>query len=292
MGEIVTRRGDRITAWLLHANVIVVLAILIVPVTVTLLMSFDARSYLGPLPPTQFSLQWYQSFFSNSDYIDALRWSFAVTGIAVTVSTVTGMMAAVFLHKRRFYGRDALLIFLLSPFVVPHVVIGFALLMAFSAYGIGDTFLRLVLGHIFLTLPISLRMTLVGLQGLGKSVEEAALTLGARPIRAFFEVTLPLIQQSIFASAVFAASVSFGEVTMTVFLADSDVRTLPVALLAQMVSNIDLTIAAAASVLVAATIAVVLLFDRLVGIERMTGGGVFSQRRSFATTAGVRSSHV
>jgi putative spermidine/putrescine transport system permease protein len=274
----VIRRSDQVAFFLRSLSYAAVLFILLIPIGMTLLLSFDARGVLGPLPPPQLSLRWYQSFISSEIYPRAIMWSIAVTSSAVLIATVTGTLTALFLYNRRFPGREPLLAFFLSPFVIPHVVIGFALLMAFSIYRLDGAFYRLVLGHTLLILPLAIRMILVSLEGLGKSIAEAALTLGARPFWIFIEILLPLIRPSIFASVVFSTAVSFGEVTMSVFLADTRVRTLPIALLTEMVSNIDLTIAACSTVMIAATVAIVILVDMIVGLDRITGGGVFSRR--------------
>jgi putative spermidine/putrescine transport system permease protein len=273
-----TSLSDRIGAVLVRLSYATLIVILLLPVFITLLLSFDARGILGPLPPTQFSLRWYQSFFTSDIYPAALRWSVVVTSLAVLTATITGTLTALYLYNRRFAGREVLLSFFLSPFVIPHVVIGFGLLMAFSYYQVESAFIRLVLGHTLLVLPLSIRMILVSLEGLGRSLSEAALTLGARPFWVFVEILFPLIRPSIFASVVFSASASFGEVTMSVFLADTKVRTFPIALLTEMVSNIDLTIAAASSVLIVGTVAIVMLVDCFIGLDRVTGGGVFSRR--------------
>jgi putative spermidine/putrescine transport system permease protein len=255
-----------------------VLAILLLPILLTLLLSFDARAYLGPLPPRAFSLRWYEAFLSSSLYLSALRSSLVVAALAVMVSTTSGVMAALFLHRRNFIGRELVLTLLLSPFVIPPIVVGFGLLMAFSAYGIGNALVRLVAGHILLTMPFTIRTTLVGLQGVKPSFAEAALTLGARPGHVFWEVTFPLIRPSVVASIVLAAAWSIGEVSCSIFLTDETTQTLPVALLSQMVTSFDLTIAAASGLLVTATVTIVFLLDYFIGLERITGGGTYSRR--------------
>lgn len=254
-----------------------VLGILLLPILLAIALSFDARDYLGPLPPHALSLRWYRSFLGSSIYLQALRTSLIIAGLAATVATTTGVMTALFLHKRRFAGREALLTFFLSPFVIPPIVVGFGMLMAFTVYGIQSAWLRLIAAHTILTLPFTIRTTLVGLQGVSASFGEAAQTLGARPWSVFWEVTFPQIRPSIVASIVLATSWSFGEVSASVFLVDNGTQTLPVALLSQMITSFDLTIASASGLLISATIGLVLLLDRVVGLEHITGGGAYSR---------------
>lgn len=271
------RIGDRIGFLARGFAMSVVVVILLVPVLLALLLSFDARDYLGPLPPHGFSLHWYRSFLESSIYLRALQASVRISALTVLVSTSAGVMTAVFLHNRRFPGREILLTFFLSPFVIPHIVIGFGLLMAFSSYGIESAYWRLVGAHTLIVMPFAIRTTLVGLQGLRPSYAEAAATLGARPASVFWEVTFPLVRPGIVASAVLAASFSVSEVSASVFLTDNGTRTLPVALLSQMVTSFDLTIAAASGLLVLSTVTLVVLLDSLVGLKRITGGGAYSR---------------
>ena len=161
--------------------------------------------------------------------------------------------------------------------MIPPIVIGFGLLLTFSLYGVGNPLIRLMAAHTLLTLPFTIRTTLAGLRGVNASYGEAALTLGAGPNSVFWEVTFPLIRPSIVASLVLAGSYSFGEVSGSVFLTDNHTQTLPIALLSQMITSFDLTIAAASGLMVTATAALVLLLDRFVGLERITGGGAFSR---------------
>jgi putative spermidine/putrescine transport system permease protein len=269
--------ADLLAGGLRRIMLALVLLIILAPLTLVLVLSFDARDYLGPLPPPGLSLRWYAALLQSDVYIPAFGWSLAVAAVAVSVSTVTGVMAALYLHGRRFAGRDALLALFLSPFLVPNIVAGFALLVAFSHYGIRSAFIRLAAAHTLLTMPFTIRTVLISLDGLRPSFQEAALTLGARPAQVFWEVTFPLVRPGIVAGAVFAASASLGENAASVFLSDQHVTTLPVALLSEMRSNFDLTIAAVSGVIVGLTFVLVVLLDRTVGLERITGRGIYNR---------------
>ena len=271
------RFQDIVARVLRNAALGAILLIVIAPILLTVTLSFDERDFLGPLPPTGFSLHWYKAFFGSPFYMHGAAVSLMVAAVAVAISTTCGVMTALFLSGRRFAGREALLSFFLSPLIVPNIVVGFAILMAFTFYGIGDAFTRLVAGHTLLIMPFTIRTTLVTLEGVRKSLTEAALTLGARPWSVFWEVTFPLVRPGIVAGAVFATSVSLQETAASIFLTDDRVYTLSVALLSQMRANFDLTIAAAAGVYVLGVGITVLLLDRLIGLDRITGRGAYSQ---------------
>lgn len=268
-------RTDRVAGGLTRVVIVLAVLFLLLPVVVGIAMSFDARSFLGPFPPKALSLRWYERFFSDPVFMRGLRVSLLLAVLATLVSTVIGVAAAVGLERARFPGREALVAVFLSPLIVPAVVIGFAMLLFYSWLGIGDGFLRLLGGHIVITLPYTLRATLAGLAGIRPSLVEAAMSLGATPRRAFFDVTLPLARTGIFAGAVLAFAFSFDEVAVSLFLADPTSTPLPVALVSMMRANFDLTVAAASTLLVAVTVVLILVLDRLVGIDRIVGQGVY-----------------
>ena len=123
------RHIDNFGAWAILFAILITVVFLFAPIIVSILMSFDARSYLGRFPPTEFSFQWYARFFSDTYYLTGLRTSLVIATIAATVSTCAGVCAAIVLDRYDFPGKQALETVFLSPLVIPAVVIGFALLL-------------------------------------------------------------------------------------------------------------------------------------------------------------------
>jgi putative spermidine/putrescine transport system permease protein len=163
----------------------------------------------------------------------------------------------------------------LSPLVVPPVVIGFSLLLTLSRAGIIDGFARLLCGHVIITVPYTIRATLASLVGRDPRLTEAALVLGATERQAFWNVTVPLIRTGIVTGAIFAFAVSLDDVAVSTFLTDPTTYTLPVALVSAMRASFDLTIAAAAVMLMAVTALLIFVLDRAVGFNRLIGQGMF-----------------
>ena len=258
-------------------SVLIALAFLflIVPLCVTALMAFDARTYLGPVPPQDFSLHWFDRFFSDPYFINALRTTLLLAGLAVSISVTVGVATALFIDRHDFRGREALTAFFVSPLVVPPVVIGFALLLFLSNVGVIDGFLRLLFGHVILTLPYTIRATLAGLVGIDRSLTEAALSLGATERQAFWEITFPLARTGIIAGAIFALAVSIDDVAVSMFLTDPTTVTLPIALISSMRAQFDLTIAAASLLLMSFTVCLIVILDRVVGLNKVIGQGVY-----------------
>jgi putative spermidine/putrescine transport system permease protein len=245
------------------------------PILVSIVLSFDGRTFIGPFPPQSLSLRWYAEFFNDSYYHEGLKTSLLVSGIATLVSTVTGVAAAVALDRFDFTGRQVLQALLVSPLVIPTVVIGFAMLMFASRIGIVDGLPRLIMGHIIITLPYVVRTTLASLVGIRPSLFEAALSLGATPAQALLKVTLPLAKTGIVAGAIFAFVMSFDEVAVSLFLSDPFVYTLPVALLAQMRADLNLTVAAVSVIFLVFTLLLIWLLDRTIGLDRLVGQGIY-----------------
>lgn len=271
------RVGDAVFQTVYLSILTLFIAFSLTPVLVAVVLSFDARGFIGPFPPTEFSLRWYDKFLGDDYYYDGLGTSLIVAGIATLVSTVLGTLAAIGLDRARFRGRAALTALLLSPLVVPNVVLGFGMLMFASRLGIIDGLPRLIMGHVLITFPYVMRTTAASLIGIRASYYEAALSLGARPWRALVQITLPLARTGIIAGAIFGFVTSFDDVGISLFLSDAFTFTLPVAILAQMRANLDLTIAALSVIFIVATVFLIVLLDRLAGIDAAVGRGVYGR---------------
>ena len=269
------RQIDNIGLALLVLIAVLTVAFLVLPIMVSVSMSFDSRTYLGPFPPPSFSLQWYENFFTDAYFLNGLKTSVILATIAAVISTSVGVTAALVLDRYEFPGKAALAAFFLSPLIVPAVVIGFALLLFFALIGIFDGFPRLVGGHIIITIPYTVRTTLAGLVGIRKSLTEAALSLGANERQAFWGVTFPLAKTGIVAGAVFAFAFSMDDVAVSMFLTDPHNYTLPVAMISAMRANFDMTISAAAVLLVVITLVLLFVLDRVVGLDKLIGQGVY-----------------
>src|SRR5947209_3903955 len=235
-----------------------IILFLIVPIGVAVILSFDDREFIGAFPPTRFSLRWYRAFMHNPSYLDGLAVSIRLALLAALISTIAGAGAAIALAESRWRGRDVVETLFLSPKFVPTVVIGFSILGFASAIHIFDPFTRLVMGHVVITIPFTVRATLASLVGIPRSLGEAAVSLGAPPWRAFLDITLPLARTGIIAGALMAFVLSFDEVAVSLFLADAFTQTLPIALVAEMRANLNLTVAAVSTIFAAGTIVIVL----------------------------------
>ncbi|MER9580306.1 ABC transporter permease [Mesorhizobium sp. M0400] len=270
------RNADALLVLCVMAIIGITAIFLLFPVIVTVSMAFDGRDFMGPFPPPSLSMKWFDRLFNNNAYLWSGFQTSLLLAIATTVlATAIGASAAVAISRMSPRWRDVATTIFLSPLVIPGVIIGFGLLLFFSVFDLLPAFARLLVGHLIIALPYTTRMSLIGLTGISETLGEAALSLGANARQAFFTITLPLAKSSISAGAIFAFAFSMDDVAISIFLCDYSTYTLPVALISLMRSKLDLTIAAAAVLLMGLTLALLMVLDRVIGLERAIGQGIY-----------------
>jgi putative spermidine/putrescine transport system permease protein len=253
----------------------IIVAFLIIPFIVTMIMAFDARPYLGPLPPPALSTRWFSKFFSDDYFLRGLGVSLQLALISVVLSLSVGVVTAVALDRSGLRVREAMTSVFLSPLIVPPVVTGFAILIFLSNFGVVNGFARLICGHLIITIPYTIRATLAGVLGIDKSLTEAALTLGARERNAFWDITFPLARTGVICGGIFAFVVSLDDVAISIMLTDAKTYTLPVALISSMRANFDLTLAAVSVLLMLLTLGLIFALEKIVGLNQVIGQGSF-----------------
>jgi putative spermidine/putrescine transport system permease protein len=257
----------------LLAGIILLLAAM--PILTVIVMSFSAADTLE-FPPPGYGLQWFRAAWHTvaaPDGNDALSIGQALSNsltvaIATMLSaTAVSVPAAYALKRYRFAGKALIEQLIALPVVYPLVMLGLALLLVFNHLPVQLGLGRLVIAHTILALPFTVKNCAASLASVGLEFEEAALTLGARPLRALVDVVLPLMKPGILAGMLFAFIVSFNEFTVTFFLYDIDTTTLPVWLYSRTVSSLDPTVFSFAVFVVAIDFALIWLLEKLVGAD-------------------------
>jgi putative spermidine/putrescine transport system permease protein len=269
------RVADDVARITVSGVIVATVLLLLLPLAMTLSMSFDARDYLGAFPPPALSLRWYEQFLSDPYLLKGLKTSVQLAGLTALAATTIGLSAAVALERMPSRYAQLLISLFLSPLIVPGVVIGFALLIFYARIGIESPFLRLLAAHVLITFPYAIRTVLAALGGIRPSLVEVAQSLGASPARAFWTITFPLARTGIAAGAIFAFVFSLDDVAVSIFLSDPDRYTLPVALVSMLHANFDLTIAAVAVLIMGVSIGLMLVLDWLAGLDRVVGAGYY-----------------
>jgi putative spermidine/putrescine transport system permease protein len=244
---------------------------MIAPIAVVCLVAFTPEGYLA-LPTNGFSLRWFRTIADYPEFVNAFWVSLWIGAVSSVIALLFAVPAALAIARYQFRGREALSALFLSPLMIPHVVLGIAFLRFFTQTGLSGTFVALLISHVIVVFPFALRLTLAAATGMDRSVEMAAVSLGANNWTLFRRVTLPLILPGVVSGWALAFIQSFDEVTMTVFLAAPGVETLPVRMFLYIQDNIDpLVTSVSASVIVITMLALILL-DRFYGLERVLAG--------------------
>jgi putative spermidine/putrescine transport system permease protein len=257
---------------ILRILAVVALAVLLLPVVVVVLAGLNAGDYLT-FPPQGLSLRWVKAFLTSETYLKAYLISFIIAFAATSISTVLGTMAAVFLTRSRSRSVGALRGFFMSPIVLPGVVLGLALYVFYVSTGIGlaRTLPGLLIGHVIVTCPFVIATVTAALVGFDLSLEEAARSLGAGPLTAFWMITLRIVGPSIGAGALFAFIISFGQFEVTLFLATPNLETLPLAMYVQLRYSFQPIAAAAGIFAIALVVLSTIATSKLVDLKRLVG---------------------
>jgi|APFre7841882630_1041343.scaffolds.fasta_scaffold27175_2 putative spermidine/putrescine transport system permease protein len=246
--------GQRVAHLGLAVMTAIILAFLVAPILIIVPLSFSSGSFFYyPLPG--FSLRWYEDFFASSFWLPSV-WNSLLVGTAATIlATLLGTLAALGLWRTRFPGQGLLLALLISPMVVPVIIIAVGVYFAFAPAGLTDGYAGLILAHTTLAAPFVVVTVLATLSGFDRTLLRAAASLGARPLTTARRVMLPLILPGVLSGAVFAFAVSFDEVVVALLIAGPGQRTLPRQMFSGINDNISLTITAAATMLIGISLA-------------------------------------
>jgi putative spermidine/putrescine transport system permease protein len=247
-----------------HALFVVFMA---APILVVCLVAFTPEAYLS-LPTTHFSLRWFRAIGDYPEFIQAFTQSLWLAVLASSLSIALAVPAALAIARYRFPGREPMTALFMSPLMVPNVVLGIAFLRFFSEIGLSGRFAGLVLAHIIVIMPFALRLVLTASFGIDQRIEHAAISLGASPATVFRRITMALILPGIASGWMLAFITSFDEVTMTVFIAAPQTTTLPVRLLIHIQDDIDPLVASVSAVIIVLTAVLLVLLDRLYGLDR------------------------
>jgi putative spermidine/putrescine transport system permease protein len=181
--------------------------------------------------------------------------------------------SALAIARSQFPGRDAIVALLTMPLAVPHVVLALALLQILAIVRVPTAPWGLMAGHILITMPYVLRLTLTSLHDLDHTIERASYSLGATPWQTFRLVTLPMIAPGVIAGVFFAFLLSFDEVTISIFLSQPGQTTLPSQIFGIASHGSDPIITAASGLLIIVATILVLLIERYFGALRLIVGG-------------------
>jgi putative spermidine/putrescine transport system permease protein len=241
------------------------------PILIVCVVAFTPLGYLS-LPSSGLSLRWFRAILDYPEFVRAFLRSLWLASISSAIAIAISVPAALAIARHRFAGREAITALFMSPLMVPPVVLGIAFLRFFTQIGLSGTFVGLVLSQVIIVAPFALRLVLSASYGIDARIEHAAISLGAGAATVFRRVTLPLILPGVVSGFMLAFISSFDEVTMTVFIASPATETLPVRLFLYIQDNIDPLVASISACLIAMTVMLMIVLDRLFGLDRLFVG--------------------
>lgn len=248
-----------------------VITFMLAPLVIVCIVAFTPEETLT-LPTSHFSLRWFDQVLHHPDFVQSF-WNSLWLGLAAaTLSTALAVPAAMAIVRYRAPGLQYLQGVFLSPLIIPHLVLGVALLRMFSLVGGQGSFGWLIFAHALIVTPYTMRLVMAALVGFDHSVEHAAYSLGASSLTVFRRMTLPMILPGITGGWLLAFINSFDELTMSIFVVSPATVTLPVRMYMYATESLDPVMAAVSALIVFLTLALMLLLDKVYGLDRILIG--------------------
>lgn len=239
-----------------------VLLFLILPILVIVPLSFSSGTFLTfPLPGL--SLRWYEAFWASEPWRNAVRNSFIVAIATTILATALGTLASLGLVRANFPGKTLLMALLISPMIVPLVIVAAGAYFFYAPLGLTGSLTGLVIAHTTLAAPFVIISVTSTLAGFNPNLSRAGASLGASPTRVFFQIILPLIGPGVVSGALFAFVTSFDEVVVALFMTGPQQRTLPRQMFDGIRENISPLITAVATLLILLSILLMTVMELL-----------------------------
>lgn len=264
-------RAEALRTGLLRGALAVGLGLILLPLLIVVVYSLSSVAY-GVFPPPGFSWRWYVNLAQQAAFRGAFLRSVGVGVTSTVLALVVGSLGALALVRAKFPGRELLRAFLLSPIVIPKIVLGVGWFIFFARLGLQGGVVPLILAHTVVVLPFISTILTANLVGLDPSLEEAAQDLGASPPVVFWRIVVPQIRAGLAISALLAFVVSFDQVESSIFLVRGGNNTLPIEMFLYMEKWQDPTIAALSTLLIlfaALVIAGAVLVTRGLDVRRI-----------------------
>ena len=230
-------------------SVVLGFSFLYLPIVLLVVFSFNESKLVTVW--AGFSTKWYVSLFNNQGLMDAAWVTIRVALISATCATILGTMAALALTRyTRFRGRLLFSGMVYAPLVMPEVITGLSLLLLFVAIGFDRGFVTVMLAHITFSMCFVTVVVQSRLLSFDRSVEEAAMDLGATPVKTFLEVTLPIIAPAVLSGWMLALTLSLDDLVISSFTSGPGATTLPMKIYSQVRLGVTPEINAACTLLI------------------------------------------
>ena len=255
--------------WLLTVAGVLILVFLMLPTVIVVPMSFSDSAYLE-FPPKTWSVRWYSTYFASPQWLDATRTSLVVALATVALATPLGVAAAYGVNAAPPRLRAIVQGVIIAPLIVPSILVAVGVFHLYALIDLNYTLAGVILAHTALALPFVVVTVLAGLRGADAAQELAARSLGAHRLRAVLTVTLPQIRFSVQTAAFLAFITSLDEVVVAMFVSGGDNATITRRMFNSLRDQIDPTIAAISTCLIAVSV-MALLAVQAIGARARRG---------------------
>ena len=218
--------------WFNATSIALGFAFLYIPILLLIIFSFNESKLVTVWGG--WSTKWYAGLFNNEGLMDAAWVTLRVAFVSATIATILGTLAAIVLVRMgRFRGRTLFSGMIFAPLVMPEVITGLSLLLLFVAIDFDRGFWTVTIAHITFTMCFAAVVVQARLADFDKSVEEAAMDLGATPINTFFQITLPIIAPAVIWAWLLAFTLSLDDLVIASFTTGPGATTLPMKIYSQ-----------------------------------------------------------
>jgi putative spermidine/putrescine transport system permease protein len=203
------------------------LAYLNIPIFFVFLYSFTTDEASFRFPPPGLTTQWFGVAMANADIRAALSLSLRVALVSTIIALILGTLVAAAVWRSKFFGRDALSLFIILPIALPGIITGIALRSAINLGNLSFSFWTLVVGHATFCVAIAFNNVIARMRRTSPNLLEASMDLGARGWQTFRHVLLPQLAPAMLVGGMLAFALSFDEIIVTTFTAGNQ-QTLPI----------------------------------------------------------------
>ena len=245
---------------------VIIFLLMYLPIGVVIVFSFNEAKL--PVRFTGFSLKWYQELMGDSAMLQARVNSLILGAASCFVSAVIGTFGAVGLSRLHLKSKGILEYISILPLMIPEIILGMVLMAFFYMLNLPFGMLTLLIGHTVFCVPYILMEVKARLVGMDPSLEEAARDLGASSMRAFFDITLPLIMPAVVSGSLLAFAMSMDDVVISIFINGPKLSTLPIKVYTQIKTGVTPEINALCTIMLAFTVIVLLLYSLIRSIRR------------------------
>lgn len=248
---------------------LLVLLFLMLPILVIIPLSFNAEPFFSfspgmlALDPDAYSTRWYREVFTDLRWTLAIQNSFMIGIAAALLATLLGTVAAVGLASDVMPCKRLITALLISPMIVPLIIVAAGMFFFYTRFNLVATYTGLIIAHAALGVPFVIITVTATLSGFDRSLYNAAVGMGASPVRAFWQIVVPLIRPGVISGGLFAFVTSFDEVVVVLFLAGPLQRTIPRQMFSGLREQINPSILAVATLLILVSVALLVTVELL-----------------------------